>query len=184
MCDAWLDLAGNLLALPGCFEGSIVRFICRYDIPWEGRDDHTKRPSTGGLGNRGRRADVWSPRVCAPLRGGRVDPVRRACPDPATGLALRRPALARGGRRASLHAFGRGDRDRGRWPSYPPPRRRGMLAGGYGERSPGREPFEGALLLPHLRLGGGARRRPLPERGRSCVPSRTGRGASSAQMGP
>jgi hypothetical protein len=40
-----------------------------------------------------------------------------------------------------------------------------MLAGGYGERSPGREPFEGALLLPHLRLGGGARRRPLPERG-------------------
>src|SRR5215212_10724007 len=96
MCDAWPDLAGNLLALHGCFEGSIVRFICGYDTPWEGRDDHTKRPSTGGSGNRGRRADVWSPRVCAPLRGGRVDPVRRARPDAATGLAHRRPALAQG----------------------------------------------------------------------------------------
>src|SRR5215207_700214 len=70
MCAAWPDLAGNPLTLHGCFEGSIVRVICRYETPWEGRDDHTKRPTTSGSGNQGRRADLWSPRVVAPHRGG------------------------------------------------------------------------------------------------------------------
>src|SRR5215212_10645628 len=83
------------------------------------------------------------------LRGGRVDPVRRPRPDPAAWLALLRPALARRGRRAPLRAFGRGYCHRGGRPPHAPPRRRGLLARRCGERPPGREPFGGALHLPH-----------------------------------
>src|SRR5215204_2510139 len=165
VCDAWPNLAWNPPALRGCSEGGKVRFVCRHGTPWEGRDDHPKRPGTGGSGNRGRQPDVRRPRVTAPFRGGRVDPVRRPRPDPATGLALFGPTLARGGGRVPLHAFWRGDRNRGGWPPSAPSRRRGLLASGHGERPPCREPFGLALLLPHLRLRGSARRRPLPRAG-------------------
>src|SRR5918997_5580550 len=138
-------------------------------IPWEGRDDHPKRPGTGGSRGRGRCADVRRLRVAAPFRRGRVDPVRRPRPYAATGVAVFRPALARRGGRVPLHAFGRGDRDRGGWSPPAPSRRRSLLAGGRGECPSGREPFGRALLLPHPRLSGYSRRRPLPRAGRDPV---------------
>jgi hypothetical protein len=68
----------------------------------------------------------------------------------------------RRGRRIPLHAVWRSDRDRGGWRSLASSRRRGLLAGGHGERPSGREPFECTLHLPHLRHPDGVRHRPLP----------------------
>lgn len=69
-------------------------------------------------------------------------------------------------RRVPLCNFGRSDRDRGGWRSSAPSGRRGLLAGGHGERPSGREPFGRPLRLPHLRHPDGTRRRPLPRRGK------------------
>src|SRR5215216_1743763 len=148
---------------------ALLKFICRHGTHWEGRDDHPKRAGTGGSEARRRQADVRPLRVAASFRRGRVDSVCRPRRDAATGVAVLRPALARRGGRAPLHAFGGGDRDRGgrRPPAWS--RRRGLLAGGHGERPPGRESFGRALLLPYLRLRGGARRRSLPRAGRDSV---------------
>src|SRR5215211_5465848 len=131
-------------------------------IPWEGRDDHQERPGTGGPRGRGRCAVLRPIRVAAPVRRGRVDPVRRPRPYAATAVAVFRPALARRTGRVPLRAFWRGDRDRGGRSSPAPSRRRGVLASWSAQRPPCREPLEGALHLPHLRHPGATRCHPLP----------------------
>src|SRR5215204_3073571 len=165
------EVAWNPLALRRGFEGGKVESICTHGTRI-GRDKMIIRNDQAPVVHADEQDARYYGRpirVAAPFRRGWVDPVRRRRPHAAAWLALLRSALARGGGRVPLRRLGRGNRDRRRRPPHAPSRRRSLLASGGGERPPSGEPFEYALLLPHPRLPGNTRRRPLPRSGRRPV---------------